>query len=115
MEKRIKKARDIGFFQSHGLEPNFILWLVKYTRLKNNVKRFSSNESDTLWEWIRIPKIISNNISQNLSPKYELREYLVNALARFVHRHNKSQAPCYQSDSFPLGIVSNGCSKERTI
>jgi len=68
-----------------------------------STKNFLYNELDTISKWARIEQSVPDSVAQNLSQKYVLRPYQVEAFTRFFH--------CYKNDfpdkSYPLHFLFN--------
>lgn len=52
-------------------------------------EQFLYEQLDTLSEFSVLNKEIPDSITQNLHPKFEIRDYQVEAFARFIHCLNK--------------------------
>ena len=65
--------------------------------------KFLYDELDTLSRWGGIDHALPVAVTQNLSPKYELRPYQVEAFARFIHCFRKD----FPSKYLPLHFLFN--------
>jgi len=69
----------------------------------NTDTQFLYEALDTLSQWNKIKREIPNSLTQNLNPQYELRDYQIDAFARFFY--------CYKNDypgkAYPLHFLFN--------
>jgi len=66
-------------------------------------EQFLYEQLDTLSNFGMLKKEMPNSITQNLSPVYELREYQIDAFARFIHCLNND----FPGKRNPLHLLFN--------